>query len=572
MRRQHATWAAMLLVAAVWQAAAADWSDLTSAAADRAVTDAIGRTQLDLDWQAIADDVLQYAGGPEGWQPRVRVIDTAQPMVVAFPNGCLYTSRTVRDAVRGDRDQSAFLAASLGALALSVHGAYDSRKPLSAAARLSDEQVFASDRSAMLWMVRAGVPPLSAARALDALQKAGFEHLPFAGGGNGPHLSLRRQQAQQAAAELIKAGSEFDFGVIDLVEHRYADALVRFENFLEILPDNDAAWNNLGLCHYRLSIAELPPPPYLLADAIAQYDTSWLKRSIREPDPEHWAAAKAAYDKALKINPNRVEALSNYGNLLTVVRQYGDAQRLYERALAVNDRFGPALNNLGVVTVYLAGGPCPQAAADLFQQAAKSDPGLAEAQYNLGQACLERKIGDPKLPFDRYLALAPRGPKAREVTEYLRQQNAPTPTPSTPVMVASAESAVRLWNRVRLELESSRPTLVALVETPPDQNRKVPGRDVEVVGWSRQGLVVELASEQVSRVLCGRPAQHEATTAKGARVGQTRDDLLKTYGPPPAVSKQSPYDVWLYPQTGLGFFLVGGKISTLFLFEVDRPA
>lgn len=566
-------WAVVwLVVLAVWPAGAADWSELTAVAADRAASDAAGRTMLDLDWQAVADDVLSYAGAADDWQPRVRVLDTDQPVVAALPNGCLYASRRVREVLGPNRESAAFLAASLGALALSTKAPYDARRPLQAAARFSDDQVYAADRAAMLWMVRAGVPPLAASRALEALLAAGIGQLAFVGGGGGPHLQRRRQEAQQAAAELIKAGTEFDFGVIDLVEQRYADALVRFETFLQLLPDNDAAWNNVGLCHYRLAIAELPAPEYLLADAIAQYDTSWIKRSIREPDPEHWAAAKAAYEKALGINPRRVEALSNCGNLFAVVRQFGVAKDFYSRALEVDRDFAPALNNLGAVMVYLADGPCPQAAVELFRRAAAQDAGLAEAQFNLGQACLERKEGDAKLPYDRYLALAPRGVKARQVAEYLRQQNVTPTQPDPATQVASAEHALRLWNRVRLELESTRPTLVALVETPPDQMRQVPGRDVEVVGWSRQGLVVELAAQQVSRVLCGRPAQHEATTAKGARVGQSRTDLLDMYGPPPAVSKQKPYDVWLYPGTGLGFFLVGGKVSTIFLFEVDRPA
>jgi len=406
--------------------------------------------------------------------------------VAALPNGCLYASQSVRRAVGGDRDQTAFLAASLGALALSSTVTYDSRQPLAAAGRFSDEQVFAADRTAMLWLARAGIPPLSAARAMDAWQQAGLERLPFAGGVNGPHLSLRRQQAQQAAAELIKAGSEFDFGVIDLVEHRYADALVRFQTFLEVLPQNDAAWNNLGLCHYRLSIAELPAPPYLLADAIAQFDTSWLKRSIREPDPEHWRAAKAAYEKALSIKPDRIEALSNFGNLYTVNRQYSEAKQMYERALAVDDGFAPALNNLGVVTVYLTDEPCPAAAQDLFERAASADAGLAEAQYNVGQARLERKAGDPRLPFDRYLALAPRGPKAREVTEYLRQQNAAPAAPIAPVVVPAAVTLHFGSGTGMTELESSARRRGEW-STPHRTRPSARSAMWTVVGWSHRG-------------------------------------------------------------------------------------
>ena len=570
MGRTSCLWLAILLAIAVHHAEAAAWSDLSSAVADRAVADNLGRTARDPAWQRSAEEVLAFAGAPDGWTPQVRTVDAPRAAVAALPNGSLYATRAVVQAVSGDPDQLAFLAATLGALALSSHSPADLRHPLAAAGRVSDQEILDADKTAMLWLARAGLPPLSAGRALKAIENAGYDRLPLAGGAQGPFLAVRRQAAQQAAAELIKAGSEFDFGVMDLVDQDYAGALVRFQTFLEVLPNNDAAWNNVGLCHYHLAIAEMPPQPFLLADAIAQFDTSFMKRSIREPDPEHWQAAKAAYDKALAIQPDRIEALSNYGNLYTVNRQYPEARRMYERALSVNANFAPALNNLGVVTVYLSDGPCPKSAEGLFEQAASLDVGLAEAQYNLGQARIERKIGDPKLPYDRYLALAPRGPKAQEVSNWLQRGGAPEPT--APVLIAAAESALRLWTRVQLALEQSRPALVAMVSTKPDQNRTVPGRDIQVVGWSREGLVVELVENQVSRVVCGRPAQHEATTERGARVGQTRTQLRKLYGDPPAVSKQRPYDIWLYPDSGLGFFLVGDKVCTIFLFEVQRPA
>jgi len=83
-------------------------------------------------------------------------------------------------------------------------------------------------------------------------------------------------------------------------------------------------------------------------------------------------------------------------------------------------------------------------------------------------------------------------------------------------------------------------------------------------------MVVELSSGQ-SAVLSAERRRSTGAHAKGARVGQLRETLLERYGAPPAVSKQKPYDVWLYPGAGVGFFLVGGKISTIFLFEVDRP-
>lgn len=538
---------------------------------DQALAAVAGTSQQDSAWQAAADEVLSFAGLGAEWTTRARSLSRAEPLVAALPDGSLYASETVLAALREQPDGLAFLAASLAATAGRLPAGETPQEAIIQLGYLSDEVILQADRTAMLWLCRAGIPPLAAARAFETLERAGLDQLFYVPAGTGPSLTVRKERAQLAAVDLIKAGAEFDFAVIDLVEQRYEEALVRFETFLQILPDNDAAWNNVGLCHYRLAIADLSTPPYLLADAIAQYDTSWMKRSIIEPHRAHWDAARRAYEKALALNPRRIEALSNYGNLLVVDRQFAEAQGFYERALALNVRFAPALNNLGVVTVYLAEGPCPESAEALFRRAAAADAGLAEAQYNLGQAYQERQSGDPGMAFDRYLALAPRGAKARAVNEWLTQHRAGTRPVEAPVRLAAAETALSLWNRVQLELETSRPSLLAMVDSPPDQSRRVPGLAREVVGWNRQGLVVELSADQVSRVLCGRPAQHGARTRKGVQVGQARTALLEEYGPPTAVSKQSPYDVWLYPATGLGFFLVGDRVSTIFLFEVDRP-
>ncbi len=552
---------------------------------DALAASALGALKPDAALQKMGDEILAYTDKPEDLKLRFVTVESARPAVLSLPNGAVYIARPVLTALAGDPEQVSYLLATLGALAVDGKTrddetvgklVADTSGPLPATfiqaveSTLTAERVHQADRLAMLCLARAGMPPLEAVRALDKLGRLGTKNLCVTTAGTQmPSLLERKVQSTRDAAELIKAATDFDFAIMDLVEKRYEDAIPRLKSFLQVLPDNYAGWNNLGLCYYHLAVEPLGPPRFLLADAIAEFDTSYFTRGKREPDMVQWQAALDSYRRAAMIDPLRVEALNNLGNLYSVRGDYAKARHYYDLALAQRGDYAPALNNYGVALAEEATGDFPKEALARFTAAAEADPTMPEAQFNLGQARAELALPGSESAYTRYLALAPNGTKAVDAMRALgRGEAARQPTGQGPVLVA--EDELELWNRVRLALTSPRRELFAMVAATPDQQRQLPIADTSLVGWSQYGLVVELVSNKVNRVVAGRPPGHEAKTERGVQVGYSLDEIKTKYGPPPAVSKQSPYDIWLYPRTGLGFFVLNQQVSKIFMFQVAK--
>ncbi len=560
-----------------------------AAQADSLVASRAAPVSDDAELSRIGAEIVGYGSNPESLSYRFRRVEDARPYSIGLPDGSVYLSRGLLEAVGGEEQKIAFLCAveadliadgstlrnehvarlldgldAASALPAELLGAVDGT--------LTAERLFRADKTAMLYLARAGIPPMEGVRALDAVARAGavyttLTEAPIAGG----TLLDRKVKASQAVSELIKGATDFDFAVMDLAEQDYGSAALRFARFLELFPENYAGWNNLGLCHYHQAIVRLSPRMFPLADAIAEWDTSFLTRSTRAIDRDKWNQAKAAYDQAVAIDPSRIEAYSNLGNLYTVDGQTEPAQAAYQQALVINANHAITLNNLGSLLAEQAFQGVPREALTRFAAAAAADPTLPEAQYNLALATAE--LGEPgaEQAYRRYLALAPNGAQADLARRAVGEGGGRRPGRGGTQPVSDGtqpERWLELWNRVQLALESRDRDLVALLNETPDHQQPAPLRDVSMWGWSRQGLVVELVSGRVNRVVAGRPPGHEAQTQRGVEVGLTTAQVKEKYGLPPAVSRQSPYDIWLYPRTGVGFFVIGEKVNKIFLFQV----
>ena len=93
--------------------------------------------------------------------------------------------------------------------------------------------------------------------------------------------------------------------------------------------------------------------------------------------------ATAAYQKAVEIEPNYVEAYMNKGLAAMQTGQITDAHSAFERAAVLNPTNAEIFYNLGVVREKLAQ---PAQAATAYARAIALRPNWAEAYFNLGKA------------------------------------------------------------------------------------------------------------------------------------------------------------------------------------------
>ena len=91
--------------------------------------------------------------------------------------------------------------------------------------------------------------------------------------------------------------------------------------------------------------------------------------------------AENLYKKILKINPNYVPALNNYGNVIHGLGDLKKAKNSYEKAIKINPDLATAHNNLGIIWCKLKEN---KKAINNYEKAIKINPDLAAAHNNLG--------------------------------------------------------------------------------------------------------------------------------------------------------------------------------------------
>lgn len=107
-----------------------------------------------------------------------------------------------------------------------------------------------------------------------------------------------------------------------------------------------------------------------------------------------------AYKKAVRIDPDYVDAYVNLGLVYYKVERYPDAIDAYKQALRVRPGV-PSIYNKLAATYIIAGDY--SSALKAFRESVKIDPGNSETHFNLGVACLI--AGDKDGAVDEYFIL-----------------------------------------------------------------------------------------------------------------------------------------------------------------------
>jgi tetratricopeptide (TPR) repeat protein len=121
--------------------------------------------------------------------------------------------------------------------------------------------------------------------------------------------------------------------------------------------------------------------------------------------------ALASYDRALKVQPNNVEALYNRGLILHELKRFDEALASYDRALTRQPDFADALNNRGNTLHELK--RFEEALAS-YNRTLMLRPNFAEANYNLGLTLTKLgHLSEARTALERAVALAPSKVKYR---------------------------------------------------------------------------------------------------------------------------------------------------------------
>ena len=205
------------------------------------------------------------------------------------------------------------------------------------------------------------------------------------------HAGPSADQAAKSAA-LQKS---FDEGVALSKSGKHDEAIAKFTETLGLAP-------NCQDCYYNIGYSNIQKKDY--------------------------AAAEAAFKKALELKPDYVDAWNGLANVYNTQGKTDLAIEASGKAAQYSGASAPAaggggggsssaLYNQGVIL--WNAGKFPEA-KEKFEAATKADPNNADAQYRLGMANVN--LGD--MPgavsaFEAYLKAAPTGPHADEVKGFI---------------------------------------------------------------------------------------------------------------------------------------------------------
>jgi len=116
----------------------------------------------------------------------------------------------------------------------------------------------------------------------------------------------------------------------------------------------------------------------------------------------------AAYEHALRINPDYADAHYNLGAVYDTQGKLPEAQAAYEHALRTKPDHAQAQNNLGIL-LFKQGNR--DEAEEHFGIAIRSDPDYAEAHFNLGNVLADQgKLKQARESFEQALRIIPDDP------------------------------------------------------------------------------------------------------------------------------------------------------------------
>ena len=136
----------------------------------------------------------------------------------------------------------------------------------------------------------------------------------------------------------------------------------------------------------------------------------WLSLAEVHVKEKKYALAAAAFEQALKLAPDHIEALRGLGDVALLEEQHDAAASRYERILAVEPGDAGAMTKLGVLKMRAQR---PDEAIALFRRAVEREPQNGEALLYLAGALASTGKPAEALPFfERALAVGPRSSMA----------------------------------------------------------------------------------------------------------------------------------------------------------------
>ncbi len=440
-----------------------------------------------------------------------------------------------------------------------------------------------ADLYGLLYAVRAGYPMGASTSAMESMKLVVGE-IPdwMKDDATHPTFTQRIDELQQGMKTVKETYGGFDAGVSYARAGNYEAAIPAFEQFLSLFPKSSAAWSNLGTCYLHEAIKDWDDPWH---DDLSLYLKSDVTVRAAGVNKTMLERARAAFAKALEIDPNRDAALANLAVLARVEKDYAGAEALLTKARELDAEYAGYLNNLG--TLAAAKGDL-KGADKWFGKALKEDPEALHAKANRARVYSGQKnkhkdaiaLYEELLSSRKYakeatsqliaLGARPAGTAPPEFPDEKQsgddqwlvalyepepapayEEPAPAPAPKSDEPPPKAEPVT-----ATLSLGVTLEDLKNSLGTPDFEDRQEDGYYV-YAGWWNQGVSATLTDDVCTGLEIFPPALVE--TGRKVKIGSSDKEVKAAYGDPTDVygDRNAGYESWTYDALGTAFYFDG---------------
>lgn len=168
-------------------------------------------------------------------------------------------------------------------------------------------------------------------------------------------------------------------------------AIKIYEKVLDINPNEEVAWNNIGNVYFRQKRHELAINTYKKSIELnVNYLPAWCNLGGVYNEICDYSRAIEAFQKTLELDPEYIEAWFHLGNAYYGMSDFKNAIEAFERTLRINPDSIRALDNIGITYLIIEE---YDKAIEAFEQIIKKDPNYLQAWKGLFN-CYEKKGND----------------------------------------------------------------------------------------------------------------------------------------------------------------------------------
>ena len=447
-----------------------------------------------------------------------------------------------------------------------------------------------ADLYGMLYALRAGWSSKAGTAAMATMRDLVGE-IPKSEAENSDHPSFsdRIDQLGKGLGTIEATHALFDAGVSYSRSGVPEAAAAAFQQFLTLFPKSSAAQANLGTAWLQLAIRSFPDDG--LHDDLPLYNRSDV--TVRAVDTAALERARAAFKRALAIDPNRDAAL---GNLGVLARREGDldgAIALLEQAIELDGDYAGYLSNLG--NVYASKKDWKKA-SKWYGKALKADKNADYVRGNQAALLVLRgKEKDAIKAWTELETVPSQAVRAHEALVALGAKEASPPPAPEPPKEEDNGLLVLLESLQQMEMEAPEPEAPTEPPTKTTERKDADGgvgslaigaatKDVVALlgepeyvdeqeggfyaykSWSSKGVDIVFIDDSATSFQIQPPCSMK--TGRGVDIGDARAETVSTYGEPEYTfgDPSLGYESLMYDSIGHAFYI--GADATVVGFGV----